>query len=251
MPTYEPLLAALDSSAPACAGSGAASRTAIAWISTRSSRACSDRVRLVVLTNPHNPSGVLLPPDEIAGSAGSPRRPAPWLLVDEVYRDIWFDEAPPSHVHLGPHSCRHQQPDQELRPLGAALRLGPLRAGPRRPDPRLTQDFMEAVDSVPSDTLAVAAFRQLPRLAERSRAILDPNLAAGPRLPGRAPRVARLRRPAALDDGLPPPPERGGQRALHDWLRGRETSIVPGRFFEAPRHFRLGFAVSRRTWPGV
>jgi hypothetical protein len=30
---------------------------------------------------------------------------------------------------------------------------------------------------------------------------------------------------------------------LHDWLRERETSIVPGAFFEAPRHFRLGFAV--------
>ena len=31
--------------------------------------------------------------------------------------------------------------------------------------------------------------------------------------------------------------------ALHDWLRGRETSIVPGKYFEFPRHFRLGFAV--------
>ena len=30
---------------------------------------------------------------------------------------------------------------------------------------------------------------------------------------------------------------------LHDWLRERETSIVPGKFFECPRHFRLGFAV--------
>jgi len=26
-------------------------------------------------------------------------------------------------------------------------------------------------------------------------------------------------------------------------LRQFETSIVPGEFFEAPRHFRLGFAV--------
>lgn len=30
---------------------------------------------------------------------------------------------------------------------------------------------------------------------------------------------------------------------LHDRLRRLETSIVPGRFFESPRHFRLGFAV--------
>jgi len=30
---------------------------------------------------------------------------------------------------------------------------------------------------------------------------------------------------------------------LHDWLRRKETSMVPGKFFEAPAHFRLGFAV--------
>jgi DNA-binding transcriptional MocR family regulator len=31
--------------------------------------------------------------------------------------------------------------------------------------------------------------------------------------------------------------------SLHDRLRQLETSIVPGKFFEAPRHFRLGFTV--------
>jgi aspartate/methionine/tyrosine aminotransferase len=30
---------------------------------------------------------------------------------------------------------------------------------------------------------------------------------------------------------------------LHDRLRQLETSIVPGKFFESPQHFRLGFAV--------
>jgi hypothetical protein len=30
---------------------------------------------------------------------------------------------------------------------------------------------------------------------------------------------------------------------LHDRLRELETSIVPGKFFEEPQHFRLGFAV--------
>ena len=30
---------------------------------------------------------------------------------------------------------------------------------------------------------------------------------------------------------------------LHNLLRQYETSIVPGKYFEAARHFRLGFAV--------
>ncbi|HYE73932.1 MAG TPA: hypothetical protein VEF04_11410, partial [Blastocatellia bacterium] len=30
---------------------------------------------------------------------------------------------------------------------------------------------------------------------------------------------------------------------LHELLRTFETSIVPGKYFEEPRHFRLGFTV--------
>ena len=63
----------------------------------------TDRTRLVVLANPHNPSGVLLPQDEMAELAQISERAGARLLIDEVYRDIWFEGAPPSHVHLGPH----------------------------------------------------------------------------------------------------------------------------------------------------
>ncbi len=202
----------------------------------------TDRVRLVVLANPHNPSGVLLPPEEVAGLARIVAQAGAYLLVDEVYLDIWFDEALPSHVHLGPHVLATSS-------LTKSYGLSGLRCGwilcaqdiARRL--RLTRDAMQAVDSVPSDTLAAAAFRQLPRLAERSRAILDPNIAQiraflaehGEQLdcivPTRSMKVfPRLRNE---EDSEP----------LHDWLRGRDTSIVPGKFFEAPRHFRLGFAV--------
>ena len=37
-----------------------------------------------------------------AGLARLAERAGAYLLVDEVYRDVWFEEAPPSHVHLGP-----------------------------------------------------------------------------------------------------------------------------------------------------
>jgi aspartate/methionine/tyrosine aminotransferase len=202
----------------------------------------ADRVRLVVLANPHNPSGVLLPPDEIAGLARIVAQAGAYLLVDEVYRDIWFDEAPPSHVHLGPHVLATSSLTKSYGLSG--LRCGWILCAPdvaRRL--WLTRDPMQAVDSVPSDTLAAAAFRQLPRLAERSRAILDPNIAQV--------RAFLAEHRERLDCVVPPrsmtvfPRLRNEEDAepLHDWLRGRDTSIVPGKFFESPRHFRLGFAV--------
>jgi aspartate/methionine/tyrosine aminotransferase len=201
----------------------------------------TDRTRLVVLANPHNPSGVMLPPEEMAELAGLTERAGAYLLVDEVYRDIWL-EAPPSHVHLRPHVLATSSLTKSYGLSG--LRCGWILCAPEVARRLwLTRDAMQAVDSVPSDTLAVAAFRQLPRLAERSRAILDPNIAQI--------RAFLTEHEEWLDCVVPPrsmkvfPRLRKEEDAepLHDWLRTRETSIVPGKFFEAPRHFRLGFAV--------
>lgn len=200
------------------------------------------RTRLVVLANPHNPSGVLLPPEEVAGLARLAEGAGAHLLVDEVYRDIWFDEAPPSHVHLGPNVLATSSLTKSYGLSG--LRCGWVLCAPdvaRRL--WLTRDAMAAVDSVPSDTLAAAAFRQLPRLAARSRSILDPNIAQV--------RAFLAAHREWLDCVVPPRSmtvfprlrKEADSEPLHDWLRSRETSIVPGKFFESPRHFRLGFAV--------
>jgi aspartate/methionine/tyrosine aminotransferase len=202
----------------------------------------TDRVRLVVLTDPHNPSGVLLPPEEIALVGRMAERVSAWVLVDEVYRDVWFEQAPPSHVHLGPRLLATSSLTKcyglsglrcgwVLAPSDIALRI------------RKVNDLMGAAGSMPSESLALAAFGQLPRLAARCRGLLEPNLAQV--------HAFLAAHSAWLDCVVPPrsltvfPRLRHEETSdpLHDWLRRLETSIVPGRFFEAPRHFRLGFAV--------
>jgi aspartate/methionine/tyrosine aminotransferase len=239
-PTYEPLLAALELFGVRV--KRFARRFEDGWrIDLDSLREqMSDRVRLVVITNPHNPSGVALSSVESA-AVGEIAGPA-WILVDEVYRDVLFEDAPPSHVHLGP---RFLATSSLTKSYGlSGLRCGWVLAQADLADRlRRVRDFMGAVGSVPSDGLALAAFRQLPRLMERTRTLLEPNqklirelLAACSDdldcvLPGRSMMVfPRLRKE---EDSQP----------LHDRLRRLETSIVPGRFFESPRHFRLGFAV--------
>jgi hypothetical protein len=199
-------------------------------------------VRLVVLTNPHNPSGALAPAAEVAevgrlaAAAGAP------VLVDEVYRDIWEGEAQASHLHLGPNFLTTSSLTKcyGLSGLRCGWVLGPPELAERM---RRVNDFMAATGSMPSDALALAAFRQLPRLAARARAILEPNqelvrdfLAAhGDWLQAVLPAHTMMAFPRLLRED--------DSQALHDRLRRLDTSIVPGRFFDHPRHFRLGFAV--------
>jgi aspartate/methionine/tyrosine aminotransferase len=241
-PTYEPLLAALGFLGARIQRFERRFENGYRLDLDEIAPLITERTRLVVLANPHNPSGVLLPPEGVAALARLAEGVGAHLLVDEVYRDIWFEDAPPSHVHLGPNVLATSSLTKSYGLSG--LRCGWILCAPdvaRRL--WLTRDPMQAVDSVPSDTLAAAAFRQLPRLAARSRSILDPN-------------IAQVREFLAaheewLDCVVPPrsmtvfPRLRREETAgpLHDWLRSRETSIVPGAFFEAPRHFRLGFAV--------
>jgi aspartate/methionine/tyrosine aminotransferase len=202
----------------------------------------SEKTRLVVLTNPHNPSGVLLSPEDVAEIGRLAAAAGALVLVDEVYHDTWFSAAPPSHVHLGPHFLVTSS-------LTKAYGLSGLRCGwilaPEDLAERMrrTNDLMGSVGSAPGQSLAVAAFRQLPRLAARSRAILDPNLALVHSFLKEHEEWLECVVPERSMMVFPRLRNQEDSEPLHDRLRQLETSIVPGKFFEASRHFRLGFAV--------
>ncbi len=205
-------------------------------------RLISRRTRLVVLTSPHNPSGVAVEPSaleqisELAASAGAR------VLVDEVYRDILFEDAPPSAVHLGPHFIATSS-------LTKSYGLSGLRCGWILCDPELAErmrrmnDLFGAVGSVPSDTLSVAAFRQLDLLLARTRSLIEPNTKLVHQFLREHEDMLECVVPPRSMIVFPRLKHHDDSQPVHDALRQFETSIVPGKFFEAPRHFRLGFAV--------
>ena len=96
---------------------------------------------------------------------------------------------------------------------------------------------------MPSDSLALAALRQADQLLARTRSIIEPNQylirtflqAHEEFLAYVFPKHSMIVFPRLkkLTDSEP----------LHNLLRQYETSIVPGKYFEEARHFRLGFAV--------
>jgi len=200
------------------------------------------RTRLIVVTSPHNPSGVTVDQatlrriGELAGAAGAR------VLVDEVYRDILFEDAPPVAASLGSQFITTSS-------LTKSYGLSGLRCGWILCEPELAgrmrrlNDLFGVVGSMPGDALSVTAFRNLSLLEARTRALIEPNTALVHEF---------LRGHEDLLDCVVPPrsmivfprlKNHGDSEPLHDMLRQFETSIVPGKFFESPRHFRLGFAV--------
>jgi aspartate/methionine/tyrosine aminotransferase len=234
-PTYEPLL-------------GAASflgaeikrfdrRLENAFRIDRVAAALSDRTRLIIVTNLHNPSSALIEEDDLRALGELARNANARVLIDEVYLD---SAVPPrrSAVHLGPEFvCTNS--------LTKVYGLSGLRCGWILAEPQLVErmwrlnDLFGVNQAHQAERLACIAFEQLdrivgdvPHMLERNRASFNAFVAERPDLecmPAKHGIVAFPRYSGGAADEL---------AAL---LRERyDTAVVSGSWFEMPDHFRVG-----------
>ncbi len=205
-------------------------------------RLVTQRTRLIVITSPHNPSGVVVDQATLKQIGEFAREAGALALVDEVYRDILFEDAPPVVARLGSQFITTSS-------LTKSYGLNGLRCGWILCEPELAErmrrlnDLFGAVGSMPSDALSVAAFRHLEKLEARTRAMIEPNAELVRRFLREHEDVLGCVVPPRSMIVFPRLKHHDDSEPLHDRLRRFDTSIVPGKFFEAPRHFRLGFAV--------
>jgi len=196
------------------------------------------RTRLIVLTNFHNPSGVstdaplLSEVGEIAKAVGA------HVLVDEVYLEMLFEDSPTSAFHLGPEFVATSS-------LTKAYGLSGLRCGWIFAEARLAaqiwrmNDLFAATPVHAGERLSVLALRQLGRIASRAKARLETNRETLNRFLESRDDLEAIR----PDQGsiMFPRVKSGKAEMLFEVLREKyETSVVPGRFFEMPDHFRIG-----------
>ncbi|HEY6046015.1 MAG TPA: aminotransferase class I/II-fold pyridoxal phosphate-dependent enzyme [Pyrinomonadaceae bacterium] len=201
-------------------------------------RKMTPRTRLIVLTNLHNPSSTLTDEEtlhrigEIAETTGAR------VLVDEVYLEAMFEDAPRSSVHLGPQFIATSSLTKGYGLSG--LRCGWILAEPELAQRmRLLHDVFGAVGPHPAETLSVLALRKLPKFIDRAKAILGSNRAglrdfldAREELAGVLPEFGTTCFPRL---------EKGNVEDLWTVLHEKhDTSFVPGRFFEMPQHLRIG-----------
>ena len=198
--------------------------------------AMSDRTRLIVITNLHNPSNALAIEEELRAIAALGAR----VLVDEVYLDSALSPDRTA-ARLGPEFvCTNS--------LTKVYGLSGLRCGWILAEPELAErmwrlnDLFGVNQAHPAERLACIAFEHIDKVIGD-----NPDLLARNR--------ERWNAFAGSRDDLESMPARQGITAFPRWhggdterldalLRERyDAAIVPGRWFEMPERFRVGFAL--------
>jgi len=194
--------------------------------------------RLIVLTNMHNPSSVLVEEKTLRQIGGLAKDAGARVLVDEVYLEAMFEAAPPSSVHLGPEFIATTSLTKGYGLSG--LRCGWIMAEPDMAQRmRLLHDVFGAVGPQPSERLSVVALTNLPKFIDRAKKILETNRAVLNDFLDTREELQAVR----TETGTTSFPRllKGRVEDLSDSLQQKyDTAIVPGRFFESPQHFRIG-----------
>ena len=199
----------------------------------------TDRTRLVVLTNLHNPSSVLTDPATIEAIAASAARVGAQVLIDEVYLELLFRDGAARSAF---------RPDGNIivtSSLTKAYGLSGLRCGWILAPPDLAgrmrrlNDLYGVAPPHIAERLSVIALNRLGALRARANQMLDQNRAAYREILGDHPGLEQT----ICDQGTTVFPRlrwNDGDRMFETLTRDFETSVVPGRYFGRPEHVRIG-----------
>jgi aspartate/methionine/tyrosine aminotransferase len=205
----------------------------------RVSRALTPRTRLIVITSPHNPTGALADGASLAEVGRRAAAIGAFVLVDEVYLDAAGAEVRPAALvaenFISTSSLTKSYGLASLR-CGWAISSADVAERIRR-----ARDVIDGTGSIATERLGALAFAQLPRLAERASALMATNIALVHEF---------VSSRSELECVLPKAstvifPRLRGVSDTSDFadhlLTDRATAVVPGRFFESPTQFRIGF----------
>jgi aspartate/methionine/tyrosine aminotransferase len=202
--------------------------------------------RVIVVNAPHNPTGMLPDRATFDGLVAIAEEAGAYLLMDEVYRFLEFDEvdrlpagadATARGISLGVMSKSFAM---------AGLRIGWLATRDRELLERCAsfKDYTTICASAPSEILALVGLRARETVLDRSRAIVGANLerldaffeAWADRFTWVRPRAGSVGFPRLTVPGI----------RIDDWAAGLVDAegvlLLPGsRFGYGGNHFRLGF----------
>jgi len=198
-------------------------------------------VKLVVVSDLHNPTGRSPGDEALAELAREAEARGAWVLVDEVYRDFRSGPVGTARALGGPILA--------VSSLTKVYGLGPLRAGwVLAPPERIARmasilNVLYAQAPLPGTPYFRAGLRQAERLRERGRAraaagweVVE-GWAAGREYP-------RVHRPdGGIHAWFELPPGLTGTEAAERLLRDHRVGVVPGRFFGDDTGIRVGFAL--------
>jgi aspartate/methionine/tyrosine aminotransferase len=202
-------------------------------------RQLTPRTKLIVITNLHNPSGVLTDDETLRRVGELARRAGARVLVDEVYLELIFDAKPRSSFHLDP------QTFVVTNSLTKAYGLSGIRCGWILAEPKLARriwrikDLYDGISPYATEQLGVIALDNLAKVAAVAKTLLCTNRSALAEFLASRKDLAFV--PNEHATIVFPRLLKGTVENLGELLRQKyETSIVPGSFFGQPQHFRIG-----------
>jgi aspartate/methionine/tyrosine aminotransferase len=202
--------------------------------------------RLIIVTSPHNPSGVSLDTETLRRLADLAERSDAHLLVDEVYLDgvnlAAGDDA------LNPSASTLDGPVIVTASLTKSFGLAGLRCGWAIAPPSIVgrmhrvRDLVDVIGSVPSERLSAFAFGLMPHLKSRTRALLNANLKLAREFTAAHPQLLVTEKPRA-NVMFPRLAGVTDTRAFVDSVADRHgVAVAAGHYFDAPEHFRISLA---------
>ncbi|HEY7852274.1 MAG TPA: pyridoxal phosphate-dependent aminotransferase, partial [Caulobacteraceae bacterium] len=202
--------------------------------------------RFVVLTDLHNPTSAGADEADIATVAAAAATVGATLLIDEVYRELTFMDGQARTAF------REDGNVVVTSSLTKAYGLSGLRCGwilapaPLAERMRRLNDLFGVEPPHLAERLAVVAFDRLESLRRRALGFTEANRAAYREILGGHPGLDQT----VFDHGTTVFPRLAGGDgdAFFRLLMDRhETSIVPGRFFGARGHIRIGLGADPAT----
>jgi aspartate/methionine/tyrosine aminotransferase len=195
-------------------------------------------LRLLVLSNLNNPTGVALESKDVEGIADLAAERGFFVLVDETFRDLAFERPSPTMGGRNEHTIVTSSMSKFYG--AGALRIGWVRAAvPIRERIRRVLDYLSVTPAGPSEAIALTLLRNRAKTVARNRRLIED---------GR-----KVAREWAEDAGVAwqEPvahlafPRIGGdtRRLAEVLLRDHETFIAPGETFGLGGHFRLNIGI--------
>ena len=201
--------------------------------------AVDDTTRLVLVNSPHNPSGALMPPEELAALGEMLAARGVLLAVDEVYHPLYVGPPRPSAARL-PYTVA-------LGDMSKAMSLGGLRIGwiidrdaVRRERLAQARGYFTVSGSPVTESLAELALASADRVLGRARTVVGTNLASLERLIAAHAGTLAWCKPAGGTTAFPWFIDGRDTRPFAEMLARQGVLVMPGDCFGPRDHFRVG-----------
>jgi len=209
-------------------------------------RQVTPTTKLIVVNAPHNPTGMLPDRATYDGLVAIAAEAGVYLLVDEVYRGLEFDETDRLPAGADATSLGISLGVMSKSFAMAGLRIGWLASHDRELLARVAafKDYTTICSSGPSEILAIIALRARVQVLARSRGIVLGNVALLDAFFARWSDAFEWVRPRAGSIGYPRLTVPG--ITIDDWaarlVEAEGVLILPAsRFGDPSEHFRVGF----------